>query len=171
LLFCARCTLVSKSGENQFCKPTQQIVFARERRSTLYCDIARGHVGAPPYVPYPHRARTARRRSDHRSLCCVSVNSPVTFMASDRARWRQSTGPAHHPRRAIGRRGDARRRPCRGLSTHACVTGVTPPTHNRPSPTISRPPRPLPRAHAQPPPKLRRPPLAPRPLSWPSEHA
>jgi hypothetical protein len=50
-------------------------------------------------------------------------------------------------RRASGRRGDVRRRPCCGHSTHACVTGVTSPTHNRPSPTISRPPRPLPRAH------------------------
>jgi hypothetical protein len=38
---------------------------------------------------------------------------------------------------------------------------MTSPTHSRPSPTISRPPRPLPRAHAQPPPELRRSPLAP----------
>jgi hypothetical protein len=53
-----------------------------ERRSALCRDVARGHVGAPPYVPYPHRARTPRHRSDHRSLRCVGVDSPVTIVAS-----------------------------------------------------------------------------------------
>jgi hypothetical protein len=80
---------------------------------------------------------------------------PWRLWQVDRARWRQSTGPTHRPRRAIGRRGDARRRPCCGLSTRACVTGVTSPTHNRPSPTIRRLPQPLPRAHTLPP-ELRR---------------
>jgi hypothetical protein len=45
-------------------------------------DVMRGHVGAPPYVSYPRRARTPRRRSDQRLLRCVGVNSPVTFVAS-----------------------------------------------------------------------------------------
>jgi hypothetical protein len=45
-------------------------------------DVVRGHVGASSYMPYPHRAHTPRCRSDHRSLRCVGVNSPVTFVAS-----------------------------------------------------------------------------------------
>jgi hypothetical protein len=89
------------------------------------------------------------------------VNSSMTFVASGPCQVAPIQRTGAPPRRAIGRRGDARRRPCRGLSTHACVTGVTSPTHNRPSPTISRHPRPLPRAHAQLPPELHHPPLAP----------
>jgi hypothetical protein len=67
----------------------------------------------------------------------------------DGARWRQSAGPADRPRRAVGRRGDARRRPCRGLSTRAYVTGVTSTAVYWPSSTISRPPRPLHCAHTR----------------------
>jgi hypothetical protein len=71
-----------KKWKNQFWKPTQQIVFARERRSVLCRDVTRGHVGAPPYVSYPHRVRTPRCWSDHRSLRCDGMNSLVTFVAS-----------------------------------------------------------------------------------------
>jgi hypothetical protein len=128
------------------------MVLLANARAHSRCDVVRGHVGTPPYVPYLRRARTPRHWSDHRSWHNVGVNSPVTSVAS--GSWQ--VAPIHqtgaHPRRAIGRRGDARRRPHRGLSTRACVTGVTSPLHNRPSPTISRPPRPLPRAHTQPPP-------------------
>jgi hypothetical protein len=98
-----------------------------------------GHVVAPLYVPYPGRARMPRRQSDHRSLRYAGVNSLLTFVASGLCQ----VAPLCH------------------LSTRACVTGVTSPTHNRPSPTIRRPPRPLPRVHAQPPPELRSPPLTP----------
>jgi hypothetical protein len=103
---------------------------------------ARGLSGILPGYP----CKEGRRRTPR------GVNSPVTFVASGPCQ----VAPIHRtgapPRRTIGRRGDACRRPCRGLSTRACVTGMTSPTHNRPSPTISRPPRPLPRARAQPPP-------------------
>jgi hypothetical protein len=137
---------------NCFCSRTPQripsamsCVATSERRRTCHTRVGHARRGAG--------VTTGR--------CAASAwTPPWRSWQVDRARWRQFTGPAHHLWRAIGRQGDSRRRPCRGLSTRACVTGVTSLTHNRPSPTISRSPRPL-LLHAQPSLELRRPPLAP----------
>jgi hypothetical protein len=60
----------------------------RERRDALGRDVVRDHVGHPPYVPYSRRARTPRRRSDRWSLRNAGEGSPVSSVASGRARWR-----------------------------------------------------------------------------------
>jgi hypothetical protein len=83
-------------------------------------------------MPYPHRARTPRRRSNHRSLCCGGGSLPVTPVASGPRQVAPIHRTAHRSWRAIGRRSDARCRPCRGFSTRACVTGMTPLAPNRP---------------------------------------
>jgi hypothetical protein len=88
--------------------------------------IERGHVGKPPYAPYPRRLRSPRRRSDHRSLCCDGGSSPVTVVASGPHQVVPIHRSAHRPWRPIGRRSGARRRPCSDPSAHGCVTGVTP---------------------------------------------
>jgi hypothetical protein len=159
-----------------FCKV--HFSFKKWRKSIMKTDLANYFCSRTPErtpsatscAATSERRRTCRtrvrraRRGAGVTIGCSAASAwtlPWRSWKVIRARWRQSTGPAHHPRRAIGCRGDARRRPCRGLSTRACVTGVTSPTHNRPSLTKRRPPRPLPRTHAQPPPELRRPPLAP----------
>jgi hypothetical protein len=95
----------------------QRIANARERRDAPCRDVVRGHVGKPPYAPYPRRARTPRHRSDHRSLRCASGSSPVPSVESGPRQVASIHRPAHRPWRAIGRRSGARRRPCRDLST------------------------------------------------------
>jgi hypothetical protein len=155
----------------------QRIENALERRSALCRDVARGHVGTPPYVSYPRRARTPRRRSDHRSLRCDGGNSPVTPVASGPCQVAPIHRPAHRPWHAIGRRSDACRRPCCGLSTRACVTGVTPLAPNRPSAGIKTSPGPClartPNHRRAPPPAICAASVSSllRPLPWLSEHA
>jgi hypothetical protein len=129
----------------------------RERRDALGCDVVRGHVSHPPYVPYPRRARTPRRR-------LVTAQRRRGLTRAIRGKWPRQVALIHQPThrlwRAIGRRSGARRRPCPGLSTCASGTGMTPPTPTdlprayKEAPTV-------PRAHARPPRATAVPPLAP----------
>jgi hypothetical protein len=85
--------------------------------------------------------------------------------------------PAHRPWRAIGPRSDAHRRPCCGLSTRVCVTGVTPLAPNRPSAGIKTSPQPClartPNHHCAPALAICTASVSSflRPLPWLSEHA
>jgi hypothetical protein len=95
-----------------------------------------GHVGNPPYAPYPCRARTPRHQSDRWSLCCAGRSTPVPFVASGPRLVVLIHQPAYCPWRAIGRRSGARRRPC-PRPLHACKWHRRDPTYpNRPPPRL-----------------------------------
>jgi hypothetical protein len=105
-----------KFGETRVWKLYQWIEICWERRSTLYCDVERGHVGKPPYAPYPRRARTPRRWSNHWSLAVTARAPPWRPWQVDRARWRQSAG-----------RCTARGAPLAAGAAHVAGHVVTPP--------------------------------------------
>jgi hypothetical protein len=124
-------------------------------RDALCRDVVRGHVGHPPYAPYPHRARTPRRRSDRRSMRSASGDSPMSSVASGPRQVALIHRPAHRPWRAIGCRSGTRRRPC-PRPLHACKWHRRDPTYPQPTfrALISQPPV-APRAHVhQPEPPL-----------------
>jgi hypothetical protein len=117
-------------------------------RDALCRDVVRGHVGHPPYVPYPRQARTQRRRSDRWSLLSAGGDSPVPSVASGPRQVALIHRPAHRSWRAIGRRSGARRRLC-PRPLHACKWHQRDPTYPRPtSPALISQPRVAPRAHA-----------------------
>jgi hypothetical protein len=153
-----------------------ELKFARERRSALCRDVERGHVGKPPYAPYPRRARTPRRRSDHRSLRCDGGSLPVTAVASGP----RQVAPIHRPALLVARHWPPERRtsPAMSCPLYACVCHRRDPTSPQPTSraylSLSSA---LPLAHA---PRHRAPPSAidaalvsssPRPFPWPPEHA
>jgi hypothetical protein len=120
----------------------------------------RGHVGHPPYAPYPRRARTSRRRSDHRSLRCTGGSTPVPSVASGPCKVALIHRPAHCPWRAICRRSGARRRPC-PRPLHACKWHQCDPPTPTKLPRAYIPAPAVPRVHAHPPRATAVPPLAP----------
>jgi hypothetical protein len=132
-------SILKTESANCFCLRTPGRALPRRRarprrRAAVHAIPSSGtHAEAPEWPP----VAALRRRELPRDV---------------RGKWACQVAPIHRigapPQCAIGCRGDARRRPCCGHSTRACVTGVTSSTHNWPSPTISRPPRSLPRAHA-----------------------
>jgi hypothetical protein len=122
----------------------------RERQDAFERDIMRGHVGHPPYTPYPLRVHTPRRWCDRWSLRSASEHSLEPSVASGCARWRGSAGrrTARGAPLATGAAHVAGHAP--GLPTHASVTGVTPPTPTDLPCAYKRAPA-VPRAHALPP--------------------
>jgi hypothetical protein len=123
----------------------------QERRDAPCRDVVHGHIGKPPYAPYPRQACTPRRRSDRWSLRCAGGSSPVASVASGPCQVASIHRPAHRLWCAIGRRSGARRRPSRVLSTRARVVVGTSLAANRPlAPTAPA----YPCAHAHPPPSL-----------------
>jgi hypothetical protein len=139
-------------------------------------DVARGHVGTLPYVPYPRRARMPRRQSDRRSLRCN-----WTVPDGARGNWTVPDGantPAGAPPVARHLPPERRTSPAMPWSLHACVCHRRDPlAPNRPSAGIKISPRPC---LARTPNHRRAPPLAIcaasvssllRPLPWLYEHA
>jgi hypothetical protein len=122
----------------------------RERRDAFGRDVVRGHVGHPPYAPYPLRARTPRRRCDCWSLRSAGEHSLVPSVASgcDRWRWSASRRTARGAPLAAGAAHVAGHAP--GLPTRASGTGVTPPTPTD-LPRAYKPAPAVPRTHALPP--------------------
>jgi hypothetical protein len=95
-------------------------------------DVVRNHVGALPYVPYPRQARMPRRRSDHRLLRYVGMNSPVMFVASGPcqvAPIHQTGAPPAACHWLLGRRTS----PAMPWPFHACLCHRRDLTHSQPT--------------------------------------
>jgi hypothetical protein len=104
---------------------------ALERQSALCRDVARGHVGTPPYAPYPRRARMPRGRNAHWSLRCTGVLLCVTSTTAGGRQVARPHSPAHRTPCAIGRRAIARRRALPPIP--ACSDRRDDPTSSQPT--------------------------------------